>query len=84
MIRIQLAKITCSPRRDLKERFWVSAANSAERSIFMAQVKELFCLVALREVSISTYISENKMMDVYPILNQKLMPKACHITNKEH
>lgn len=56
MIRIQLAKIIGSPRRDLKERFWVLAANSEKHSIFMVQVKELFCLVALRGLSISTYI----------------------------
>lgn len=49
MIRIQLANIIYSPRRDVKERFWVLAATSAERSIsiFVPQAKE-FCLLTLR------------------------------------
>lgn len=79
-IRIQLAKIICSPRRDLGERLWGLAANSAKCSIFMAYVKELLCV--LREVSICTNILDNKLTDVYPNLNQALMPKANHITNK--
>lgn len=41
------------------------------------------CHVTLREVSVSTYIPENKMLDVYPILSQNRMPKAHHITNKD-
>lgn len=48
----------------------------------MASVTELLCLAALREVSICTYILEDKITDVYLNLNQNLMPRANHIRNK--
>lgn len=34
-------------------------------------------------VSICTYILEDKITDVYPNLNQNLMPRTNHIRNKD-
>lgn len=75
---LELAKIIWSSRRNLRERCWVLAAQLCK-----AQHLHGVRHVALREVSVSIYIPENKMLDVYPFLSQNPMPKTHHITNKD-
>lgn len=81
MIRIQLAKITCSPRRDAG--CWQQTLQST-MSLWCKSKSSSASLPSERFQKAHRHVLENKITDGYPILNQKLMPKPYHRTNRRH
>lgn len=74
-VRIQSAKIICSPRRDLGEEI-LGAGRKLCKVQLLHGLNQITALSVLREVSTCTYILENKITDVLSKFNPKLGAKS--------